>query len=89
MVKSSDERVDDAFDVAEVGDPSRVDSDVALEVDGDSIGVSMESAAFMTLRHVRQQMRRLEAELLENLHHAIPTYLCVWSPSRQCVFSRQ
>ena len=79
MVERVVQRLPRRAQLGEVDDPPRVVSHLALHVDLDPEGVAVEPGALVVGRDVGQPMGRLEPELPEQLDHAIPITLWVWT----------
>src|ERR1039457_1630605 len=82
VVKSVVERGEGVLDVLEVHDPAAALPDFSCHVDLHAVGVPVQAGALMVGWDVRESVCCLERELFEDLHHAIPRYLCVWRLSR-------
>jgi hypothetical protein len=59
---------EDRLDLGEVTNPAGMRIDVTFDIDGDSEGVAVQPATFVTFWYVRQAMGRLEYELFEQFH---------------------
>jgi len=58
--------------VGEVANPTGLLPDWPFDLDPHAERVSVETSAFVIRRHVRETVRGLEPELLEDLHHRTP-----------------
>src|SRR5690606_12095935 len=65
MIELLPERLPDVVDDAEVDEPSRLRIDGASDGELDLERVAVEAPALVTIRHVRQEVGRLEAEFVD------------------------
>ena len=65
VVEALVDRFEDCLDLGKVADPAGVRVDLTLDVDGRTEGVTMQAAAFVASRHVRQEMGGFEGEFFE------------------------
>ena len=65
VVEALVDRFEDCLDLGEVANPAGVRIDLTLDVDGGTEGVTMQAAAFVASRHVRQEMGGFEGEFFE------------------------
>ena len=75
MVEAIEDRLHRTRHVGEVADPTGLLPDGPLDLHPHPEGVSVETGALVTWRHVREEVRGLERELLEDLHHRTPAEL--------------
>ena len=75
MVELVVKRCERLLDVMEIHDPAGLIADGPVYMDLDPVGVAMQAGALMSLRDMGETVSRLEGELAEDLHHAIPRYL--------------
>lgn len=68
VVQLLDERIDDLFQVRKIHDPAELCIKRAIHIDAQAIGVPVDAAAFVVLRHMRQEMGRVEGEIFEKFH---------------------
>jgi hypothetical protein len=71
MVEASEERGEGAGQLGEVPDPTGFTIDRSVHVYRHSVGMSVKAPAFVSRRHVRQLVGRLEGKFTEDLHGSI------------------
>ena len=89
MVELLVQRRERSLDVGKVDHPARLRPRLALDVNGHVKRVTVEPSALVIGRDVRQPVRGLERELLEDRDHGMPRYLCVCTLNRQRGCARQ
>ena len=72
MVQAIEDRSHRTRHVGEVANPAGLLPDRPVDLDPHAERMSVETGAFVTRRHVRETMRGLERELLEDLHDRTP-----------------
>jgi hypothetical protein len=77
MVQLRQYRLNGTSDVREVHHPATSLINIPLDVHCNPIGMAVETSALVTARHIGEAVSGLERELLEDLHHGMPRYLCV------------
>src|SRR5690554_1087725 len=70
VVKLLEQGLEGGFDVGEIHHPAGVRGRLAGDMDLDAEGVAMQAGALVALGHVRQPVRRLDGEDLEDVHAA-------------------
>jgi hypothetical protein len=67
VIEAVDEGLDGAFEIGEVHDPAQLRVERAAHRDLAAERVAVNAPALVSLRHVRQPVRRFEAEVLHQL----------------------
>ena len=68
MIKLLVKRLENRFYFRKVANPASRGVNITAQMDRDLERVTMQTAAFMPLRDVRQAVRRFEGKLFENFH---------------------
>jgi len=80
MVEASVEGGESARQLGEVADPTGLTIDGSFHVHFHPVGMSVKTAAFVSRRHVRQPVGRLEGKFPEDLHGSISSLSSGLSP---------
>jgi len=68
MIQLLPDRFEGFFDRSKILNPARAIIDRTVNVDKNSVGVSVEAVTFVTFRYLREMMCCIDAEFLENFH---------------------
>ena len=69
MIQTLVQRLEDRLDFREIADPADMWVNLSLKVNRDTKRMAVQSPAFMTFGHVRQEVGRLERKLFKNFQN--------------------